>query len=68
MKFKEFVNRINHLYDTMLHPDDKEVVVVTNDGGLGGRSCSNVRYISCGFDWEQNRINIEVQDKIHKEK
>lgn len=67
MKFKEFVDRINFLYKSTRYPDDKEVVVVTNDGGIGGRSCTSVKSVSQGFDWEANRINIEVEDRIHKE-
>lgn len=68
MKFKDFVDRINFLYKTALHPDEKEVVIVTNDGGIGGRSCSKVKSVSLGFDWEGNRVNIEVEDIIHKTK
>lgn len=68
MKFKDFVDRINFLYNSTLYPDYKEVVIVTNDGGIGGRSCTNVKSVSCGFDWEANRINIVVEDRIHIER
>lgn len=67
MNFKELKERLAKLEEYMPRIDDKEVVVITNDRGLGGRPYTKVKSVSVGIDWEHNRINIEVEDRIHKE-
>jgi hypothetical protein len=44
--------------------EDLDVVVVTSDPSVGGRSYVNVTGIHPGFDWESGRLNITVDKAV----
>jgi hypothetical protein len=65
MKLSELKKFIDHYSaNSPFDQDDLDVVVVTSDPSIGGRSYVNVTGIHPGFDWESGRLNITVDKAV----
>lgn len=66
MKLSELKQIVDANIEHSLNKYDADVVVVTNDRSIGGTSCTKVRGIGLGFDWDSGKFMIFTQDKITK--
>lgn len=66
-KLKEIIDRLYAQYQA--HPeqiDDLDVVITTKGHSIGGRSRTDVKFASRGFDWEHSQFRLEPEEPLWK--
>lgn len=62
---KEAIEKLQRLIE--INPDRADtwrIVIPTQDGGVGGKSCQGVREISCGFDWDHGKVFLWPEKSV----
>jgi len=64
MKLQEFIDRLETIKKMRKDAEDYRVVVVCDNGGMGGRYRVNVEHVNSGFDWEKGDIVITTDETL----